>query len=168
MFVKRKRIRLKEYDYSQSGYYHITICTYNRLCLFGNIFNGKMVLNDVGKIINNVWLTISKHFNNVKLDAFQIMPDHFHGIVIIVGAGSSRPNHPYVSHPILGQIVGYFKYQSTKQINDLLRSENPTPTIKKIFQRNYYEHIIRNEIELLKIRQYIKTNPLFWNNDKYE
>ena len=155
----RQSIRLKNYDYSKSGYYYITMCTENRTCIFGNIFNGKMVLNDVGKIVNDVLLTIPKRFDNVGLDEFVIMPNHIHGIVIIVGAGVSRP--------ILGQIIGHFKYQSTKHINNLSGSENPTPTIeiKKIFQRNYYEHIIRNEIELNKIREYIKNNPLFWNQD---
>lgn len=165
MLKQRQSIRLKNYDYSKSGHYYITMCTENRSCIFGNIFNGKMILNDVGKIINDVWLTIQKYFNNVELDKFVIMPNHIHGIVIIVGAGSSRP-----TGPTLGQIIGYFKYKSTKYINDFLGSDNPTPTInqnkiKKIFQRNYYEHIIRNEIELNKIRQYIKNNPLFWNQD---
>jgi REP element-mobilizing transposase RayT len=159
MLKQRKQIRLKNYDYSQSGLYYVTICTQNREYLFGNVLNGKMELNDFGKIINDVLFTIQKHFDHVELDEFVIMPNHIHGIVIIVGAGSSRP--------ILGKIIGYFKYKSTKRINDLLGSENPTPTIKikKIFQRNYYEHVIRNENELIKIREYIKNNPLFWNRD---
>ena len=160
MVIKhRKQIRFRKYDYSSNGYYFMTICTQNRKCLFGNIINNKMVLNEFGKIINDVFLTIPKHFDNVELDEFVIMPNHIHGIVIIVGAGSSRP--------ILGQIIGYFKYISTKNINDLSGSENPTPTIKikKIFQRNYYEHIIRNEYELNRIRKYIQNNPMNWEED---
>lgn len=169
MISQRKQIRLTQYDYSQPGYYYITICTNNRSCIFGNVINGKMILNDVGKIINNVWFTIPNHFNNVKLDSFQIMPNHIHAIIIIVGAGSSRP--------MLGKIIGYYKYQCTKNINNIwIRFNNsnnggaktaPLHNVRfnKIFQRNYYEHIIRNEIELYKIRRYIKSNPSYWKND---
>lgn len=103
------------------------------------------------------------------------MPNHIHGIIIIrntktnVGAGFSRPMNSL--NPILGQIVGYFKYQTTKQINILMKgSEDPTPTknikFKQIFQRNYYEHIIRNEYELNRIRQYIRDNPMNWDGDR--
>lgn len=160
----RKTNRLKKYDYSSSGWYFVTICTQNRECLFGNIINNKMVINKFGGIVKRCWLEIPKHFNNVELDEFQIMPNHVHGIVIIVGAGSSRP--------ILGQIIGYFKYQSTKYVNGFMKgSGNPTPTIKQtkikqIFQRSFYDHIIRNEYSLLRIRQYIRDNPRNWENDR--
>lgn len=174
----RKHIRLKNFDYSKSGYYYVTICTKNRSYIFGNVFNGKMVLNDIGKIVNDIWLTISKHFNNVKLDQFQIMPNHIHGIIVIVGRENRAPTLKHDTSkyttlkytPTLGQIIAYFKYESTKRINNIVgkRINNIVGVgfsypnkIKKIFQRNYYEHIIRNEIELLKIRQYIKNNPFF-------
>ena len=177
MVIKqRKQIRLKKYDYSDAGWYFVTICTQNRECLFGNIINNKMILNKFGEIIKQYWLEIQIHFNNVELDEFVIMPNHFHGIIIIrnikqnVGAGFPRPINSF--GPTLGQIVGYFKYQTTKHINILIKgSGNPTPTkepnkIKQFFQRLYYEHIIRNEFDLHRIRQYIKDNSINWENDK--
>jgi len=138
--------------------------------MFGNIVDGKMKLNEYGKIAKKEWLKTSKLRKNVKLDIYQIMPNHIHGIIIIVGAGLSRPQSGS-SRPTLGQIVAYFKYQSTKQINDIINgSENPTPTgeyvIKKTFQRNYYEHVIRNEQSLNEIREYIKNNPKNWETDR--
>ena len=140
-------------------------------CLFGDIIDDQMKLNKFGKIVKRYWIKVSEHFNNVELDDYVIMPNHIHGIIVIrnqkpfVGAGFPRPLST------LGQIIGYFKYQSTKQINDLmLGSGNPTPTkntkSKQFFQRNYYEHIIRNEFDLIRIRQYIRDNPKNWDDDE--
>jgi len=161
MAKHRKSIRLKNYDYSQSGLYFVTICTQNRECIFGNIINNNvgvgrdrpisMILNQYGKIIENVWESLP---HSVELDVFQIMPNHVHFILhIVLGASRRAPT-------TLGFIVGMFKTECTKQINKLRNTPG-----QKIFQRNYYEHIIQNENELIKIRQYIKTNPLFWNQD---
>jgi len=163
MAKHRKSIRLKNYDYSQSGLYFVTICTQNRECIFGNIINNNvgvgrdrpisMILNQYGKIIENVWESLPDH-HSVELDVFQIMPNHVHFILhIVLGASRRAPT-------TLGFIVGMFKTECTKQINKLRNTPG-----QKIFQRNYYEHIIQNENELIKIRQYIKTNPLFWNQD---
>jgi len=172
----RKSIRLKKYDYSNAGWYFVTICTQNRECLFGDIINNKMVLNQFSEIVNKYWMEIQNHFNNVELDEFVIMPNHIHGIITIqnskqyVGAGFPRPINLFT--PTLGQIIGYFKYQSTKHINILIKgSGNPTPTnqrrqLKQFFQRSYYEHIIRNENDLNRIRQYIRDNPMNWNDDR--
>ncbi len=160
MTKNRQSIRLKKYDYSKSGLYFITICTQNRKCLFGNIVGvGRdrpilMILNQYGKIIENVWESLPGH-HPVELDAFQIMPNHVHFILHIVSGASRR-----APTGTLGFIVGMFKTECTKQINKLQNTPG-----RKIFQRNYYEHIIRNEIELSKIRQYIKNNPLFWKKD---
>ncbi len=175
MTKNRQSIRLKKYDYSKSGLYFITICTQNRKCLFGNIVGvGRdrpilMILNQYGKIIENVWESLPDH-HPVELDAFQIMPNHVHFILHIVSGarpmitGASRINDMGASRRAptgtLGFIVGMFKTECTKQINKLQNTPG-----RKIFQRNYYEHIIRNEIELSKIRQYIKNNPLFWKKD---
>jgi len=163
MAKHRKSIRLKNYDYSQSGLYFVTICTQNRECIFGNIINNNvgvgrdrpisMILNQYGKIIENVWESLPDH-HSIELDVFQIMPNHVHFILhIVLGASRRAPT-------TLGFIVGMFKTECTKQINKLRNTPG-----QKIFQRNYYEHIIQNENELIKIRQYIKTNPLFWNQD---
>lgn len=173
---QRKQIRLKKYDYSDAGWYYVTVCTQNRECLFGNIINNKIILNEFGNVIQQCWENIPNYFNNVELDEFQIMPNHVHGIIIIrnnvVGARSSRPMYSRPIPPSLGQIIGYFKYQSTKHINNLMEgSEDPTPTkkqykFKQIFQRSFYDHIIRNEFDLNRIRQYIRDNPSNWNNDR--
>ncbi|MEK7110081.1 MAG: transposase [Patescibacteria group bacterium] len=166
---------MNKYDYSDFGWYFVTICTKDRLEYFGNIVDDEMVLNKYGEIINKYWSEIPKHFNNVELDEFQIMANHIHGIIVIrnvnqyVGAGFPRPMNQF--RPILGQIVGYFKYQSTKYINIFIKgSGNPTPTnktiIKQIFQRSFYDHIIRNEFDLNRIRQYIRDNPINWDEDR--
>ncbi len=190
MLKQRKQIRLRQYDYSRLGLYFVTICTQNREYLFGNIVNhyvgvGRdrpvltkgdrpvlMILNQYGKIIKNVWESLPNH-HSVELDAFQIMPDHVHFILHIIfgpsqqnNIGASRLNNMGASRraptitTTLGFIVGMFKTQCTAQINKLKNTPG-----QKIFQRNYYERIIRNEIELSKIRQYIKNNPLFWKKD---
>jgi len=121
-----------------------------------------MILNQYGKIIRNVWKSLPKH-HPVELDEFQIMPNHVHFIIVMVGR--DRPNNMGASRrapttTTLGFIVGMFKTECTVQINKLRNTPG-----QKIFQRNYYEHIIRDEIELNKIRTYIKNNPPFWQKD---
>lgn len=145
----RKSIRLQNYDYTQEGLYFVTICTQNRECIFGEIVNEKIKLNYVGKIIESVWQSLSNRFP-VKLDTFQIMPNHIHMIIELTGGsmGGSRPA------PTLGMIIGFLKSESSKRIGH------------PIWQRNYYEHIIRNETELNKIREYIQTNPQRWERDR--
>ena len=193
MANNRQSIRLKNYDYSQTGLYFVTVCTQNRECLFGHIINHpvgvgrdrpnlglcnhtilvgrdrpvSMILNKFGIIIKNVWESLHDH-HPVELDAFQIMPNHIHFILRIVSgasrhivSGASR-RAPTIITPTytLGFIVGMFKTECTVQINRLRNTPG-----QKIFQRNYYEHIIRNEHRLHKIRQYIKNNPIIWNID---
>src|SRR3990167_1687244 len=171
--LKRKQIRLKGYNYSQSGCYFVTICTQDRKMLFGNIVgvgrdrpdNAKpeMVLNGMGKIVQSVWQSLPKH-HTVELDQFQIMPNHVHMIIIITCAlrstGASR-RAPTEYKPTLGFIVGLFKSEITKQIRVI--TGNPE---FMVWQRNYYEHVIRDEFELNKIRGYIKTNPEMWDRDR--
>ena len=164
----RLSIRLKNYDYSKSGLYFVTICTENRECLLGDIVVGVgrdrpvlMILNQYGKIIENVWGSLPDH-HPVELDAFQIMPNHVHFILHIVSG--ARPMITGASRRAptgtLGFVVGMFKTECTKQINKLQNTPG-----QKIFQRNYYEHIIRTENDLNKIREYIINNPLMWKND---
>ncbi|ABQ25033.1 transposase [Geotalea uraniireducens] len=187
----RQSIRLAGYDYAAPGAYFVTVCALNREFLFGHILAGDMVLNDAGRMVEKWWQGVPEHFPNVLLDAFVIMPNHFHGIVQIenvgagspcvivnmenVGAGSPRPilgpggeppdRQPQggVTPPLratLGQIVGYFKYQTTKQINQL--RDNPGVPV---WQRNYYERVIRDDEELATIREYIRFNPVKWAED---
>ncbi len=165
VFKIRKKIRLKNYDYSDSGWYFVTICTQNRKCMLGDVVENKIRLNNLGKIIYENWCQIPNYYKNVDLDEFQIMPNHIHGIIII-GRENRAPTLKRT--PTLGQIIAYFKYESTKCINNVVGvgSSDPNDKFKKLFQRNYYEHIIRNEKELNKIRQYIKDNPINWDEDE--
>jgi putative transposase len=167
-YTRRNTNRIPQHNYSAPGYYFITICTKNRLELFGTVKNGQIVLNDLGNMVNTWWQKTFEKYQNLLNDVYIIMPNHIHGIINIVGAGSSRPgnntnnkfNRRGDRAPTIGQIIAYFKYQSTKQIN-ILRN---TPGLK-IWQRNYYDHIIRNEKSLQKIREYIINNPTTWDKD---
>lgn len=174
----RRSIRLPGYDYSAAGAYFITICTKDRIPLFGEIVNGEMRLNECGRIVDNCWGPIPEHFPHVQLDAFVVMPDHIHGVVWItsyndqidsthVGANNYSPlptqNGPVSICPrgtsrSIGSVIRGFKIGVTMDVHKIL------PGIK-IWQRNYYEHIIRNESGLSRIRQYIIDNPLKWDAD---
>ncbi len=163
----RRSVRLRGYDYSQAGAYFITICAQNRHCLFGRITEGAMVLNDAGGAVADCWFQIPDHFPNVELDEWVVMPNHIHGIVI-VGANNYSPvqlNHdsPLQKHPTgtartIGSMVRGFKIGVTKWYRQRSVSS-------KIWQRNYWDHIIRNESELNRIRQYILDNPMQWEQD---
>jgi len=166
----RRSIRLPHYDYSQLGYYYVTICTQGKICLFGKIAKGRMRLNRSGRIILRCWFSIPKHFSHIDLDLFVIMPNHLHGIIHITDLYSHRiqtgrgevtsPLHR-LRTPTLGRIIGYFKYQSTKQINRLFNSPG-----QRIWQRNYHERVIRNDTELNYIREYVINNSLKWDLDR--
>lgn len=187
----RKSIRLKEYDYTNAAWYYFTICTKDRKNLFGEIIKGKMILNDFGKIVDEEWLKTKEIRKNVDLDSYIVMPNHFHGTLIInynenVGATrwvapkddaptdtsnkidqtiKDRAIHriaPTLISNSLGAIIGQFKSIVTKRI---MRIDNKI--LKSVWQKNYYEHIIRNEVDLFNIRTYIKLNPLKWELDEY-
>ena len=162
----RRSIRLKEYDYSQAGGYFITICTYNCRYLFGNIIKEKMRLNIYGKTVMECWNDIPEHFDNIMLDEYVVMPNHAHGIIMIVekgDVGATRRVAPTKITTIrpntIGSIIGQIKSITTKKIrNGGMKSFR--------WQRNYWEHVIRNEVKLFKIRQYIQNNPLKWHLDR--
>ncbi|MBL8097594.1 MAG: hypothetical protein JNK81_00320 [Anaerolineales bacterium] len=181
----RKSIRLKGYDYSSEGAYYVTIVVHGRECLFGEIVNGEMILNEYGKIVQKWWDEIPIHFSNVELGAFVIMPNHIHGIIFIISerrgeviSPRDNPNHNNqntnvdeteklgaetapLRKPTLGQIIAYFKYQSTKEMNKIETKD----AITKFWQRNYYEHIIRDEKDLQSKTDYININPSLWDED---
>ena len=158
----RRSIRLKEYDYSQAGAYFVTIVAWQREVLFGEIVNGEMVLNDFGKIVSKKWQWMETQYEYVELDAWILMPNHLHGILIIHddGRGGSRPAPTPIKHKPLGGLIGAFKTVSTKQINLLRDTEGQV-----VWQRNYYERIIRNEPEMDRISRYIESNPSMWVDD---
>jgi REP element-mobilizing transposase RayT len=167
----RRSIRLKNYDYSQPGFYFLTICTYKRQCWFGEIKNDRMYLNQIGKIVAEEWINTPKIRSNFLLDEWVIMPNHLHGIVIINehilerGKGNrdilGARNAPLRREPnSISSFVAGFKSAVTKRIN-LLRDNREIP----IWQRNYYESIIRDEQSLVAIREYILNNPFQWKKD---
>lgn len=198
----RQSIRLRGYDYASAGAYFITVCTRNRECLFGEVLDGEMQLNDAGWIVRQAWEGLPQRFPSIALDACVVMPNHVHGIVI-VGAQFIAPkfsasqsiapdvsgvdhSHPVAGNrvgvdrdginrdavnrgvmnqgamnraPTLGEIVWTFKAVSAREI----RRNNP-PVLP--WQRNYYEHIIRDDEELNRVRQYIADNPMCWGIDR--
>ena len=158
----RRSIRLPNYDYSQPGAYFVTIVTWHRECLFGAVVNGEVKLNRYGEIAAETWQWLERQYPYIKLGAWIVMPNHFHGILIIHDdrRGGSRTAPTPTQRKPLGRLIGAFKTVSTKHIN-LLRN-----TIGSIvWQRNYYEHIIRNERDLQNKTAYIEANPLLWDKD---
>ena len=200
----RKSIRLPDYDYSQSGAYFITICTRERLCIFGDITNGEMQLYESGKIVWNIWQSLPPRYPQINLGPAVVMPNHFHGVIEItdsigmsdsvgtpdsIGTSdsvgtpdsvaaihelplqnqasfhnqeSSQPNTPIQRRKmLLPKIMGYFKMNSAKAINQLLNTPG-----SPVWQRGYYERIIRDEREYERITRYIEINPLNWVLDE--
>ncbi|MCI5160790.1 MAG: transposase [Candidatus Electrothrix sp. AX5] len=163
---RRRSIRLRNYDYSQAGAYFVTICTQHRECLFGEITDGTMQLNAAGSIVADQWMKTGDIRKEIELDAWTVMPNHFHWIAVLIdGKGTARraPTTERFGKPVSGSIptiVRAFKSAVTKHIN-ILRN---TPGMK-LWQRNYWEHIIRDENELYRIREYIQNNPTRWQED---
>jgi len=163
----RRSLRLKGYDYKQAGVYFVSMCTLNRTCFFGDIVNGEMMLNAEGQIVAEEWIKTAEIRNNIELDEWVVMPNHFHGILVINecrGTARRAPTVEQFGKPVpnsIPTIIRSFKSAVTKRINKLRNSPGA-----KIWQRNYYEHIIRNEDELNRIREYITNNPLKWEFDK--
>jgi putative transposase len=153
---RRRSIRLQGYDYAQVGAYFVTVCAHNRACVFGEIVNGEMRLNDAGRMLHAVWEDLPHHYAGIELDAFVVMPNHVHGIIFIVGAGFKPAPTKYG----LPEIVRGFKTFSSRRINE----SRGTPGTR-VWQRNYYEHIIRNDESLDRIREYIANNPMQWEWD---
>jgi putative transposase len=207
----RKSIRIKGYDYSQNGAYFVTICTHNKLCLFGQVESGKMVLNALGLLIESIWRQIPSHYRTVLIDEFVVMPNHIHGIIRLqdrreqlgvmnhsptqmahdsnVGALLGVINHaptqidanvgaqfiaPQINpaaqfiapktreaQPTLGEVVRAFKARASQASKTICAVDS-----KILWQRNYYEHVVRNEPDLQVIREYINNNPKQWHLDK--
>lgn len=190
-FHHRKSIRLKEYDYTNPNWYYITICTHNKEHLFGSVVNNKMKLNEYGKIAEEEWLKTKEIRKNIDLDYYVIMPNHIHGIIIIeynenvratrwvapnndliipidakengeIKRGASQRLAPTIQSNSLGSIIGQFKSVYTKRIKKI-----GVMNTRPIWQRNYFEHIIRSDNDLHRIRKYIELNPLKWQLDEY-
>lgn len=178
----RRSIRLREYDYTRPGAYFVTICTYRRECLLGDVANSNMVRNECGDIVQACWDEIPAHFPNAELDTFAVMPNHVHGIIMLRhsvnvtpipcrGAACCAPTKTPITTSTVGTfgkmvpsslptIIRSFKSATTKRINEI-RGTSDRP----LWQRNYYEHIIRDEESLNRARQYIIRNPSRWQLD---
>ncbi len=186
----RRSIRLPGYDYSQAGAYFVTICTQNRLCLFGEVADGRMIQNVAGQMVETVWQQLPDRFPQILMDAFVVMPNHVHGIIVITGGDNLNPipadgdipksppvgGYTTVRVPTrgtptdgcvqtLGEIVGAFKSITTHQYVIGVKQQHWSPFPGKLWLRNYYERIIRDQDGLNAVRQYIANNPLRWTQD---
>jgi putative transposase len=182
----RHSTRLAEYDYSQNGAYFVTLCTWRQIEIFGEINRGEMQLNNWGKIVEQEWQRTNLGFPNTSMDVFVVMPNHFHGIIVIDHPGTSRAKSagatrasPGIGSPVtgyvtprlagppkgsLGVILAQFKSRVSKHI--MAEAGRISASPGQIWQRNYYEHIIRNAAEWDRICKYIETNPLNWHLDE--
>jgi len=181
----RRSIRLKGYNYSSEGAYYVTIVTQGREHLFGEIVDEEMILNEAGEMIVKWWNELPNKFPNLLLGEFVVMPNHFHGIIFIeehVGADlrvcpDGDENKPvqmdeHVGSPLrrpnasLSQMIQWFKTMTTNEYIREVKLLNWKPFVGKLWQRNYYEHIIRNEKELQQKADYILDNPSRWDEDE--
>ena len=162
---RRRSIRLQGYDYSRAGAYFVTVCAQNREYLFGEIADGEMRLNEAGKIVRNEWLRTGDIRSNVELDAFVVMPNHLHASVFLSDEPRRRGDRPVAptgpTPGSIGAIMAGFKSITTKRINEMRNTPGAS-----VWQRNYYEHIIRDGESLDKIREYIVNNPMQWAFDR--
>jgi putative transposase len=178
----RQSLRLKGYDYALAGAYFLTIVAQNRACLFGTIQDNTMVLSPTGEMLQSVWQALPARFPNVVLDAAVVMPNHFHAIMIFVGAslvgaslGSSNDGTDAqqklptrgtpTKNPTLGTVVGAWKSLTTVEYIAGVKTQGWKPFAGQLWQRNYYEHVVRDDEDLARIRYYIATNPQDWMED---
>jgi REP element-mobilizing transposase RayT len=156
---RRRSLRLKGYDYTQAGAYFVTICAQDRACLFGNVVDEGMCLNDAGHMLATLWNDIPSQFADVDVDAFVVMPNHVHGIVVLPDAATA------VGAPALGKVVAAFKSTTTVHYIRGVKTRAWPEFRQRLWQRNYYEHVIRDEKALDRVRQYVDENPARWASD---
>jgi len=173
----RRSMRLKGYDYSQEGAYFITACVQHRLCLFGEVRNGETELSDGGWVIEREWKTLAERFPGLEEDEYQVMPNHLHGILVITRPlpGAEDPREPRVlpacgrprgTHAgSIGRVMQAFGTFSTYEYGFGVKHYGWAPYLGKLWQRNYYDHIIRSDEELERVRAYIRNNPARWALD---
>ena len=148
---RRRSLRLQGYDYSQAGAYFITVCTHLRVALFGEVVENDVRLNQAGMIVKESWGNLIAHYRDIDLDAFVVMPNHVHGIIVLADGAGTRRGIP--------EIVRGFKTFSARSVNELRQTRGA------VWQRGYYEHVIRDETALNRIRGYIANNPARWADD---
>jgi REP element-mobilizing transposase RayT len=185
----RRSVRLQGYDYTQPGAYFVTVCTQDRASLFGEILEEQIRLNEAGGMVQRMWAGLPDHFPFLKLGEYVIMPNHLHAILVLTDLGDHedrpygmmmdrrgesciRPFDLARDHPrgtltgTVGRVVQAFKSITTHEYVQGVQRRGWPPFAKRLWQRNYYEHIIRNELELNDVRRYIQENPARWATDE--
>jgi REP element-mobilizing transposase RayT len=178
----RRSIRLQGYDYSLTGVYFVTISTQDHVCIFGDVVEGTMCLNEAGQTAPTMWDALPTRFSGIALDAFVVMPNHIHGIIVfatrvsvgasLVGAQDVTPNRTIDNRattrvaPTVGNVVGAYKSLVTVEYTRGVKTKGWPAFHRRLWQRNFYEHIIRNEASLSHIRQYVLDNPARWAFDR--
>jgi putative transposase len=177
-YPSRRSLRLRGYDYSQGGAYFVTICTESRRCVFGAIKDGQMQLNAIGTMIQRVWGGLPEHYSGLDVDEFVVIPNHLHGILVLAcadaatpadnrqGPGRARQEPAPTGRLSLPEIVRRFKTFTSYEYRKGLSSPGSPPEGGTLWQRNFYEHVIRNERDLAAAREYIANNPLQWHLDR--
>lgn len=160
-YLKRKTLRLNEYDYSQNGAYFITICTYEKRHLFGQIENCQIAYNNAGQMIKQ-HLEYINNYDDVTLDKYVVMPNHVHAVIMIRHDSTTQR-----SYPTLSEYIRRFKMMTTKSYIDGVKAGEYPRFDKTIWQKSFYDHIIRDENEYLRVWKYIDENPLKWETDEY-
>jgi REP element-mobilizing transposase RayT len=176
----RHSMRLAGFDYAEHGAYFVTICTEKRVPLFGSLVNDSMEPNAVGSMIERWWAELPRKFPRVEIDAFVVMPNHVHGLLFINGAdvvlNEAQVQHGEGGHtgpPLqvpkapLPRVIQWFKTMSTNAYFAGVRDSGWTPVAGKVWQRGYYDHVVRRDEELNDIRQYIIDNPRRWSEDEH-
>jgi putative transposase len=153
-YPARKRARLSTFNYSNGGYYFVTICAHERKCLFGEIIDGVMLPNSCGQMVTSVWMEIPQRFNQAILDSFIVMPNHIHGILVLETGLS------------LSRVIQVFKSICTNEYIRGVQKQRWEKFDQSIWQKSFYDHVIRNDQDLLRIQEYIVNNPLQWAMDE--
>ncbi len=158
---QRKSPRLAGYDYAQEGAYFVTICVQGRLLLFGGIIDQVLTLTGAGEMVDHWWREIPNKFADVQLDHWIVMPNHFHGIVCL-----NRADEAGLTTSLI-DVMRWFKAMTTNAYLRGVKADNWPPFDKRLWQRSYYDHIIRSQADLNRIREYVLNNPLRWREDTF-
>ena len=179
MYYRKNSLRLKNFNYRKPCFYFITVCVNQQLCLFGKVMDKKLELNNAGKMIAKVFVNLPKYFNNTIIDTYIVMPNHFHGILSLdYAAGASLCGRPQLKTDIwpenkvdlapsglsVSEIIGRFKSFTTIQYINGVENQSWKPFYEKLWQRGYYDRVVRNKKELFAMRKYICNNPLKWKS----
>ena len=181
---QRRSIRLREYDYSNPGMYFVTVCTYHRRCLFGKIIRDTMRLSAMGNMVAEQWCALPRRFEHIALDEFIVMPNHIHGIIKIIDTentplaieqtsqtrrgdpcGRPKSRQSAKNRVPLGNVVGAFKSLCVYRLKQRAKQNASDCMTGKLWQRNYWEHVIRGNEDLMRVREYIQYNPMQWKWD---